>query len=217
MGKLLSTDIMITVRTDLVDEDAVTWTNADLLEYLNEGIRTLCAVKTDAYVVTEYIRLTDGTRQALPEEAVELFALDENEVSKRRATQVDEELLDETNRFWPAGTESTDVIHWTFDPRDRTEFKVYPPNDGYGSVRATYGALPDAIPLGSISAAWPVADQYQPAIVQYMLGAAYRRNTQRQDLQKSQGYTQAFYTMIGLGAQAQARVAPKVNQSPGEA
>lgn len=216
MGQIIVQTIVDKVRADLVDADAVTWTDEDLIEDMNEGIRALCTVKTDAYVISDFVDLEEGIRQTLPEGSVALFGVDENEASGRRVTPVDRELLDETAAMWPAGQKTVDVIHYCADPRNKVQFIVYPPNDGSGSVRVTRGALPDAVlASGGASAAWPLNDQYEPAIVQYMMGAAYRRNTQRQDLVKSGDYMQKFFTLAGLSAQAQAAVAPKVTRSEG--
>jgi hypothetical protein len=206
-------DFVDKLRLDLVDEDAVTWTDADLLEDLNEGIRALVAVKPDAHVITEAVAVAAGTMQNIPAGGISLFDIAENTASLRRVTQVDLELLDETYRFWPAGTRAVDVKHFAFDPRDRTQYRVYPPNDGTGSVLMSYGAVPDAVGLSSD--ALPLGDQYEPALMQYALSAAYRRNTQRQDLAKSQGYMQSFYTMLGLSSKGQSAVAPLVAVSQG--
>jgi hypothetical protein len=208
-------DFVDKILLDLVDEDRVTWTDDDIAADLSEGIRALCAVKPDAYVLTEAMSLVAGTIQSLPAGSTQLFDLAENVASGRRITQVDQELLDETYAFWPAGTQAADVKHFTIDPRDPTQYRVYPPNDGTGEVIGSRGAVPEAVTVGSDIL--PVNDKYEPALVQYTLGAAYRRNTQRQDLTKSAGYLQAFYTMLGLGAKGQSAASPRVATSPGAA
>lgn len=212
MGTIVIQDIADQVRADLVDEDAVTWTEGDLLEDANEAMRLIVLVKPDAYVVTEYVLLTDGTLQTLPVGGQALIDVFENEASKRRVTQVDLELLDETSRFWPAGTESVDVIHYAADPRDKTQFRVYPPNNGYGSVYVTYSRVPDPLTYAD---AIQLGDQYEPAIKMIMMSLAYRRNTQRQDLGKSEAYLRSAYNALGLSAQSQIAIAPKVSESPG--
>lgn len=212
MGTLVASDIAREVRADLVDEDAVTWTEGDLLEDLNESIRIIVGVKNDAYTVTEYILLTDGATQTLPLGGISLVDIAENEASKRRVTQVDLELLDETSRFWPAGTESVDVIHYTFDPRDKTQYRVYPPNNGYGSVLATYSRVPDPVTYLDVI---PIGDQYEPVIKALMMSLAYRRNTQRQDLAKSDGYMRTGLNLLGLSAQTETAIGPRVSKSPG--
>lgn len=215
MGQVTIESIVDEVRLDLVDEDAVTWTDDDLVADLNEAIRWLLLLKPDAYVVTGPINLAAGTIQSLPAGATALFDIAENVASGRRVTQVDLELLDETYRFWPAGTQATDLKHFAFDPRNRTQYRAYPPNDGTGQVTASYGAVPD--PVGLSADLLPVGDQYAPPLKLYTMAVAYRRNTQRQDLAKAQGYTQQAMTMLGLGSQAANAVTPKVNTSPGAA
>lgn len=212
MGTIVAQAIVDQVRADLVDDDGVTWSDGDLLDDLNEAQRTIVLVKNDAYTVTEYIGLTDGTIQSLPVGGIVLVDILENEVSKRRATQVDLELLDETNRFWPAGEESVDVIHYCFDPRDKAQYRVYPPNNGYGSVAASYSRVPEDCSYGD-----PITlnDQYQPIIKMMMMSLAYRRNTQRQDLAKTESYMRSAYNALGLSAQTELAIGPKVSKSPG--
>lgn len=212
MGSVLVSSTIYRARLDLVDEDAVTWTDDDLVEDYNEALRALVQVKPDAYVLEDSIVLAAGTHQRLPDGGVAIFDLSENVASGRRVTLVDGELLDETSRFWPAGATSEDAIHWTADPRDKARFRVYPPNDGSGVVTGSYGAAPPEVHLYD---AIPIADIYEPAIIRYVFSAAYRRNTQRQDLAKSEGYLRQFYNALGLSAQSQIAVAPRVSESPG--
>lgn len=200
------------LRADLVDPDAVAWTDADLLECLNEAVRATCQVRTNAYPITEYIPLVAGTRQSIPAGGLAIFDVFENEVSKRRVTLVDLGLLDETYRFWPAGTTAVDVIHYCTDPRDPKEWRCYPPNSGAGSVYATYGAVPDPM---TQSDAIPLSDEYEPALFARAMAAAYRRNTLRQDLGKTQGYMQQWATLVGLQAQSVIATAPRAGKEGG--
>lgn len=202
-------------RADLVDGNAVTWSDDDLLECLNEAIRATCSQRPDAYVITGSITLVAGTIQNLPEGAISLFDMVENVAAPNKSiTQVDQALLDESYRFWPGNTPQAEVDHYCFDPRDKLQFRVYPPNDGNGEVVASYGATPDPV---TISDMIPLADQFEPALYAYLLGAAYRKDTQRRDLTKSVGYMQRWAQMLGGGAQADRAVAPKLAVSEGVA
>lgn len=212
MGIILASAIVAEVRADLVDAGSVTWSDPDLLADLNEALRALCSLKVDSYVIREPVTLDAGEDQVLPSGGIAIFDMLANTVSGMPVTLVDQELLDEATRFSPVPAQTEDVQHWTADPRDKTRFRVYPPNDGTGSVVTVYGAVPDAIDSND---AIPVGDNNEPAIKCYMMGLAYRRNTQRQDLGKSQGYFQQFLTMLGLSANTQIAAAPKVDQSAG--
>jgi hypothetical protein len=212
MGAVLVSNTIARARLDLVDEDAVTWTDDDLVEYYNEAVRTIVGAKPDSNVVEGDIDLVAGTHQQLPEGGTAIFDITENVTGARRVTLVDGELLDETSRFWPAGAQSADAIHWTADPRDKTRFRVYPPNDGTGAVVGSYAAVPAEVHLYDSN---PLADIYEPAIFMLVLSGAYRRNTLRQDLGKSEGYRRQAYNMLGLSAQSQLAVAPRVSESQG--
>ncbi len=213
MGTIVVQDTIDKARADLVDDDAVTWSDADLIEDYNEAIRAFVQVKPDSAQVTGFIPLVAGTVQTLPAGGTIVFDVFENEVSERRITQVDEELLDEVSRFWPAGNKVEDVRHFCYDPRNKNQYRVWPPNDGTGSVRASYAAVPPPVAYLDVL---PIGDQWEPAIYAYILGAAYRRNTQRQDLTKSTAYMGRFAQLLGLGAAAEGVTSPKVSQSPGE-
>lgn len=200
------------VRSDLVDEAAVTWSEEDLLEDTNEAIRATCQVRPDAYVITGALPLVAGTVQSLPTGAIALFDLIENVATGKVVTQVDQALLDESYRFWPANTPQAEVDHFSADPRDKTQFRCYPPNDGAGSVIGSYAATPDPVTSSDVL---PLGDQYEPALLARTLAAAYRRDTQRRDLVKTTGYMQQFMQMLGAGAAADRAVAPKVALSEG--
>jgi hypothetical protein len=200
-------------RVDLVDGNAVTWSDDDLLECLNEAIRATCQQRPDAYVITGSLSLVAGTIQSLPTGATALFDLIENVAAPGKSiTLVDQSLLDESYRYWPGSTQAAEVDHYCADPRDKLQFRVYPPNDGNGEVIGTYGATPETLTHSDLL---PLGDQYEPALYAYMLGAAYRKDTQRKDLTKTGAYMQQWGRLLGGGAQADRAVAPKVNVSEG--
>ncbi|MEY2653606.1 MAG: hypothetical protein RLZZ524_634, partial [Pseudomonadota bacterium] len=55
------------VRVTLLDSAKATWSDAELLGYLQEAIRTTCLLKADAYTRREYIAMVAGSKQELPE------------------------------------------------------------------------------------------------------------------------------------------------------
>ncbi len=200
-------------RADLVDENVVTWTEDDLLECLNEAIRATCQLRPDAYVITDAVTLVAGTIQTLPAGATSIFDLIENVAPPQKSiTQVDQSLLDESYRFWPGNTRQSEVDHYCADPRDKLQFRVYPPNDGTGAVVSSYGATPPTLTHSDLL---PLGDQYEPALYARLLAAAYRKDTQRRDLAKTTGYMQQWERLLGGGAQAERAVAPKVSVSEG--
>ena len=211
---MLASVIVNACRVTLIDAAAATWSDAELLGYLNEAERAVVFLKPDAYTVRDYIPMVAGTNQAIPTGGVAVLDLSQNEVSKRRVTLVDKELLDEANRFWQAATEETDVQHWCADPRDPTRFDITPPNDGTGSVLCLYGAVPTAI--AATSNAINLNDSYQYALECFTLSRAYAKNSRKQDLAKSAAYMNEFRQSLGIKATAQIAVAPKVSSNVGD-
>lgn len=214
MGTVVVSETLRLVRSTLVDESGVGWSDAELIDYYNDSLRELSMVRPECYVVSEGVPLQPGLHQRMPAGTTYVFDVEFNEASGRRCTLVDRELLDKTGRYWPASTGERDVQDWAFDPRDPTVIVVSPPNDGTGRVHVTRGAVPPRVSGGTD--VLPLGDHYHPVLVALIISRAYAKNTKRQDTAKSQTFRQQAYTMLGLGAQAQSAVTPRVAISEGE-
>lgn len=213
---LIASTITNEAALQLVDLDHVTWPEADLLGYLNEGLRATSLVKPDLVTKQEAITLAAGVLQNLPADGIALIAIPRNAVGTQRVvTEVDQQLLAEVQRFWPAGTQETIVEHYTVNPTAPRQFDVYPPNDGTGQVIALYGVVPPT--LTSVSDTVPVLEIYQQPLVQYVVSRAYAKNTKRQDLTKEAAAMQNWARAIGAKSQAQVAISPKVASQPGVA
>lgn len=204
------------VSDTLLDTARRTWDYPELVGYLNEALRATSFVKPDMFTVRDFVTLAAGIAQDLPEGAVALLDISDNEVSGRAITQTDLALLQEENRFWPAATQEVDAENYAADPRTPRRFYIFPPNDGTGSVRITYGAVPDTL-TGSSGEEIPVPSSYQTALTNFVLAKAYAKNSRKQDLTKSSAYMQQWGALLGLKSTAQIAVAPKVAVSPGVA
>jgi hypothetical protein len=184
------------------------------LGYLNEALRATAFVKPDMYTVQTDFTPAAGVLQTLPSDGVALLDITQNLTGRKRSiTQVDEGLLEEASRFWPAATQQAEVEHFTADPRNPRRFRVFPPADGTGSVQILYGAVPPQLVYDAEDI--PVADSFQTALTNFVLSRAYAKNSKKQDLAKSSFYMQQWGALLGLKSQAQVAVAPRTSQSPG--
>lgn len=208
---MLMSVIVDNSRLTLIDASKVTWGDDELTAYGNEAIRSICQVKRDAHTRREYIPLVAGIKQQLPAGGIAVLDGGPNEASGRICTQVDRELLDAENTYWPAATRETDAQHWAADPRDPTRFDVTPPNDGSGSVEFLFGAVPDPVAYGGT---FPLLDVYSFPVEVFILARALSKQTRRQDPAKAMAYMQQFNQLIGLGSAAQIAVAPKTGDTP---
>lgn len=216
---VLASTILDSAAVTLLDTAHRTWPRDELLENLNEAQRATAFVKPDFYVVENDVALVEGITQRIPSDGIALINVKRNRVIfpdtglERVITQCDSGLLDESNRFWPSGTPTRRVEHFTADPRNPLHFDVFPPNDGTGLVVMVYGAVPPTIMYDSEELQVP--DSFEPTLLNFVLGRAYEKNSKRQDLTKSASYYQRWGQALGLKSQAQIAVAAHVSAEPG--
>ncbi len=204
----------------LLDVAHRTWPADDLLGYLNEALRKTALVKpTEFYVVETSLALAAGVQQNLPGDAMVMIDVPRNTgdysagVGGRVITQVDKGLLDESNRFWPAGTVEQIVEHFTVDPRNPRRFVVFPPNDGSGAVDVIYGAAPPQVMYAAEEIDVPAT--YQAPLLDFVMARCYQKNSKRQDLTKAAAFMQSWGQALGLETQAMLASTPKVASEPG--
>jgi hypothetical protein len=211
---ITAADVLDSARLTLIDSAQTTWSQAELIGYLNEALRATSAAKADFYTIRENIEMDAGALQELPAGGVSLIDIFENAYSGIPVTLVDKELLDECNRFLAPEDRERDVQHFTADPRDPRRFVVTPPNDGTGEVRSVFGAVHPEIATADDDLL--VNGIYQPVLIDYVLHRAYAKNSKRQDLTKSGYHKQQWGQALGLKSQSQAAIAPKVAVSEGK-
>lgn len=205
--------ILDTVYKTLQDTRRVTWTEDEVLAYLNEALRATAGVKSDMFVVQGFVTPVAGISQQIPSDGVAFMDITHNQATGRVVTQVDKALLEEASRFWPAATQQAEAEHFTFDPRYPLLYTIFPPNNGAGSVFLKYGAVPPE--LTTVYQSLDVPDSYQDALVNFTLYRCYAKNTKDQDLAKSMACRQMWGSALGLKSQSLVAVAPKTSESPG--
>lgn len=211
---MLVSDYLTTIRARLFDPaPGAGWSNADLIGNLNEAIWATCLIKPDAYTLQADITLSAGVTQALPAAGIALFDISANTVSGRMVSQTTRSLLDAENRYWPAATQETDVQHFTVDAKAPRIYYVTPPNDGAGSVKALYGALPAALTALGDTVLLP--DIYEPALVSFAVSRAFLKPSKRRDPAASAAALNEWATMVGAKTSSQAALSPRVGDARG--
>lgn len=212
---MIASDLLDPVAATLLDTAHRTWSFDDLMGYLTEALRATAGAKPNMYVVQAPFTVAAGVLQTIPSDGVALFNITRNIGGRNRVvTEVNDDLLEEANRFWPNATQQAEVEHYTADPRTPLHFRVFPPNDGTGNVEIVYGAVPPPIlyPTQELL----VTDSFQAPLTNFVLSRAYAKNSKRQDLAKASYYMQQWAAFVGLKSQAMLAVAPRVSQSQGE-
>lgn len=208
MGTLLASALIAQLRITLLDPSpGTTWTDATLLGFLNSAERAACLLRPELYTVKGNVSLAAGTEQSLPAGSTALFRAFHNVTSKRAVRLVDQAIVDAITPFGPAATQEVDVTDYSLDPRERTRYRVWPPNTGTGALVVLRGAVPTAI--AAVGNAINLDDIYEDPLKQFVLCEAYSANTKRQDLGKAGAAFNRFTQLLGVSAQSAAAVMPR--------
>ena len=208
MGTLLASALIAQLRVTLLDPSpGVTWVDATLLGYLNSAERAACLLRPELNTVRGAVSLVAGTEQTLPAGSTALFRAYYNATSKRACRLVDQSLVDAIAPFTPATTQEVDATDYALDPRERTRYRVFPPNNGTGSLVVLRGAVPTAI--AAVGNAINLDDIYEDPLKQFVLAECYAANTKRQDLAKSAAAFTRFTQLLGVSAQSAVAVMPR--------
>lgn len=207
MGTLTAAALIAQLRVTLLDPTpGTTWTDTMLLGYINSAERAACLLRPELYTTRGNVSLAAGTEQALPAGGTALMRIDRNATSKRSVRLVDAALVDAISPFSAGATQEVDATDYALDPRERTRFRVWPPNNGSGSVQAVYGTVPPVI--ATVGGAINLDDIYEDPLKQFVLGECYAANTKRQDLAKASAARAEFAKMLGVSAQSVVSVMP---------
>lgn len=192
-------------RGTLIDTDKITWTDAELLGYLNQGIAQAAGTLLGLYVVTSLVSLVAGTRQTLPAGGLMLLEIPRNGLGNavRQASGAE---FAKTRPTWPGETASNDTKFFFYEPHAPTSFMVYPPANVGAQVECVYAAVPPAVTLAGTV---PISPAFDTALWAFTIGLAYAKNTKRQDLGQSKLFLELYGGALanwkkGLGESASA-------------
>lgn len=190
----------------LQDPTSIRWPVPELVRYLNDGQREIKLHRPDTVRQTGDIPLVAGSRQTLPGNADKLIEIWHNKTSKRAVQMVDRRILDDQTPGWHALAGTSEVLHYTYDPRVPTEFFVYPPAGtgvvlvGAYSVNPTditepaNGSLYTAV-TGNIN----VIDALANCLQDYILYRSYTKDSEYAgNGQRAQAHYMAFANALGI-------------------
>lgn len=158
------------------------YTQAELLDYINEGQFAAAVIKPDIASKNADVTLVAGTRQTIPSDGFQLLDVVCNVVggAEDRAIRIVERAgLDALNPNWRLpGNANTPVKNYIFEGREPLNFYVVPPqpSSGMSTVRIVYAQIPPNIAdsTGNIS----LPDIYAPMLVDYALFRTFSKDTE---------------------------------------
>lgn len=216
MGTKLASEIIARARHIFQDDTGTRWTNAEELNWLNDGQREIVLLRPEASVINETMALVAGTKQTIPALGIKLIDAVRNMTGIGNATPskvvriINREVLDSTIPTWhsdPANA-TGEVDHYLFDHRDPKVFYVYPqPPATPSGIEIIYSSSPADV--AATTNAITLDDVYANALLDYMLYRSYLKdadfsgNVNRATLHKN-----AFMQSLGLKAQSDIETDP---------
>jgi hypothetical protein len=194
--------ILSRVRTQLVDTDMSQprWTDAELLNWLSDGERTIVAMLPWAYTVTGTMSLAAGTLQQLPPGFNSLIEIVRNVNADGSAgapcSMIDRSILDRQYLDWHTyDNASATVLHYTYDENNMLVFYVFPCNNGSGHVVLNCSVTPtDHVATNENIY---VLDIFQTALVDYVMFRAHQKDADfAAGQQLASVYLQSFSAFI---------------------
>jgi hypothetical protein len=183
MGTITGTTLANNAAGLMHDADKVRWTDADWLQWLNDGQREVLVLKPEANIINQSMLLAPSTtRQTLPTGGVQFLEVTRNmgadgSTPGGAVRVVSREALDAAVPNWHSDAATGLISNYMFDPRDPLHFYVYPQapaSDWY--LEVTYSAIPAE--MSALTETIGLEDIYANALVSYMLYRAYQRDAE---------------------------------------
>jgi len=179
MGTILASAIVDRAEIILQDTTNVRWPASELLGWLNEAQRDICAIYPDLCATTANITLVAGTKQSLPAGGAALLKVIRNMgvggASPGNAMRkVPQEILDSQVPAWHSQSTVTDLKHYIYDPRAPHVFYVYPPSVASNVIEALYSVAPTE--MATLATVITIDDVWAGALLDGVLYRAYSKD-----------------------------------------
>ena len=200
----------------LQDPTSIRWPVPELVRYLNDGQREIKLHRPDTVRQTGDIPLVAGSRQTLPAAADKLIEVWHNKTSRRAVQMVDRRILDDQSPGWHALAGTTEILHYTYDPRVPTEFFVYPPAATGAVLVGAYSINPadvtepaDGSLYTAVAGNVAIIDSLANALQDYVLYRAYTKDSEYAgNGARAQAHYTAFANALGLEVKGTVGVMP---------
>ena len=213
-------NLLSRVEAILQDTANVRWTEAELLNYINDGQREISNLKPDATALHSNVQLVTGTKQAIPTDGLRLLSVVRNmsdasggATGGKAIRLVARDILDTQEPSWHDPTVTGDATHGTtpkhfmFDENDPLNYYVYPGVAGNAYVEIIYSQRPTD--LANTSATIAIPDNYSNALIDYCCFRAFMKDAEFAGNQQRAGaHYQTFTVSVSGKAQIDALIKP---------
>ena len=218
MGTVTAGAIIDKAVIQLIDLSGVRWTRAELLKWLNDGLRQIVLMQPNAMNTPGAVQLVAGTRQLLPTGGWMLLGVYRNmgttgTTPGRAVRIISRELLDAFNPSWHTDTTSAVTKNYIYDLQDQTAYYVYPPSTGTNYLEINYSLQPTD--LTSESQAIPMFDVYQGPLLDYIMFRACTKDAEyAAGVALGQLYLTTFTSSTNVKTQSETTSSPELGLLP---
>jgi hypothetical protein len=179
MGSIVFTTLIAACRKDTFDTSAdPRHSDADYLAWGNAGQRQMAIYKPDVSVSNRAERLSGGTLQAVPADAIGFARLVRNmgldgHTPGKVIECEDLDAFSRKNPYWHMADPAAEVRYYFFKTDDPKHFYVYPPQPatGAGHVEGIFYTAPAA--MANVNAVLSVDDIYSGPLQDYLMFRIY--------------------------------------------
>lgn len=218
MGTVTAGAIIDKAVIQLIDISGVRWTRAELLKWLNDGLRQIVLMQPNAMNTPGAVQLVAGTRQLLPTGGWMLLGVYRNmgttgTTPGRAVRIISRELLDAFNPDWHTTTASAVTKNYIYDLQDQTAYYVYPPSTGTNYLEINYSLQPTD--LTSETQAIPMFDVYQGPLLDYIMFRACTKDAEyAAGVALGQMYLTTFSASTSVKGQSETTGSPELGLLP---
>lgn len=191
-------------RVQLADASKRYWSDADLLDYANQGRSLIYKFAPKVYETTEAVTLVEGSRQTLPNDSSLMFRPIENvsALSQRAITAVDGELLARARPRWRSEAPADEIVHVLYRESEPKVYETYPPAAAGTVIRISYARPPEPLDAGDLSGdsvELTAEGELGEALIDYIISRGFGKqaDTSPDAGQMSGDYLKLFLTKVG--------------------
>jgi len=215
-------DVINRARILLNDTDAAgyRWTNAELIDYINDAQLMIAVARPDASPGAGVITLAAGTKQTLPTEAFRLMDVIRNiasdGVTPGRAVRItDRDTLDLFEPNWHSAPRRAEVKHYIYDEATPLEFFVYPPVNAGVRIEVRFTKRPALV--AQTTDDLTLNDAYFEPTLMYVMYRSYLKDLEFSgNVALASQYLQNFSGMTGFKITKDNAYSPKVRREGGK-
>lgn len=187
-------DILTAARYVLNDTVSTRYrnTDAELLGWVNDALDVMVGVLPQLFAATSAHACTAGAEQS-PSFARLVAILDVQRITGGGAIlRADKAALDAFRPGWYSDSSGA-AVNWFPHQASPKKFLLYPPSANGQSVDVVFAQAPAALLIGDTI---PVSDNYQPALVNFVVGMASSKDDEAVNSNRSAQAKADFVAMI---------------------